>query len=79
MLAAYSRCGLTKAKQHLFFTFSSVYIPNTRLIKTSFLKAAPKIFLVCFPYDISYVNVTPRHVTSSDALIFIPLTVYVLC
>jgi hypothetical protein len=32
MLAVYSRCCLTKAKRHVSFTFSSEYLPTTRLI-----------------------------------------------
>jgi hypothetical protein len=72
MLAAFLRCGLTNAKQHPSFTISSVYLPDTRLIKPSFFKAASQIILICFPQDTSDVNVTPRYVTFSDVLMFTP-------
>jgi hypothetical protein len=79
MLAAYLRCGLIKAKKHVSFTFSSEYLPTTRLKNPNFFNAVLQMLRTFFPHDMSAVYVIPRYFTSSDIFMLIPLTVYACC
>jgi hypothetical protein len=62
-----------------FFTFSSEYLPKTRLINSNVFNTVPQKLRTCFPHDMSEANVIPKYFTLSYALLLKPFTVKLCC